>query len=382
MSLDIAVVGIGMVPVRKQAHVSLRDLARKAIEAALNDASVDRVDALYLGNMLADELSGQKHVATLVASHAGLAGIEALHVRAATASGAAALRVACLAVASGLVELAMAVGVELMSGGPSPTPALTRALDAKREIPYGLTMIEANARLMALYMERYGVRHEDFANLAVNAHRNAARNPYALFRKPVDVATVNDSRMISPPLQLFDCSPICDGAAAVILCRADRARSFQHTPVRILASAVATDTFAMQDRPDPLALEASRRATSLAYGQAGMGPEDLDFFELHDAFSIMACLQLEAAGFAERGRGWQLAADGTIFPDGRLPISTMGGLKARGHPIGASAIYQVAEIVLQMRGEAGANQLDRAGVAMTQSVGGAGTTIFTHILAR
>ena len=382
MSLNIAVVGIGRVPVRKQAHVGLRELAREAIEAALNDASVDRVDALYLGNMLADELSGQKHVATLVASHAGLAGIEALHVRAATASGAAALRVACLAVESGLVELAMAVGVELMSGGPSPTPALTRALDAKREIPYGLTMIEANARLMALYMERYGVRHEDFANLAVNAHRNAATNPYALFREPVDVATVNDSRTISAPLQLFDCAPICDGAAAVILCRADRARSFHHTPVRILASTVATDVFAMQDRPDPLALAASRHATSLAYAQAGIGPGALDFFELHDAFSIMACLQLEAAGFAERGRGWQLAADGVIFSDGKLPISTMGGLKARGHPIGASAIYQVAEIVLQMRGEAGANQLARAGVAMTESVGGAGTTIFSHILAR
>jgi acetyl-CoA C-acetyltransferase len=382
MALNIAIVGIGMVPVRKQAEASLRNLAREAILAALNDASVDRVDALYLGNMLADELSGQKHVATLVASHAGLVGIEALHVRAATASGAAALRVACLAVESGQVELAMAAGVELMSGGPSPTAALTRALDAKREIPYGLTMIEANARLMALYLERYDVRHEDFANFAVNAHANAARNPLALFQEPVDEATVNGSRVISPPLQLFDCSPICDGAAAVILCRADRAGRFHHQPVRILASSVATDVFAMRDRPDPLALEASRHATALAYRQAGIGPADLDFFELHDAFSIMACLQLEAAGFAERGRGWQLAADGAIFPDGRLPLSTMGGLKARGHPIGASALYQVAEIVLQMRGEAAANQIPRARLAMTQSVGGAGTTIFSHILSR
>jgi acetyl-CoA C-acetyltransferase len=381
MSLNVAIVGVGMVPVHKRAPASLRDLATQAIEAAMSDASVERVDALYLGNMLADELSGQKHVATLVASHAGLAGIEALHVRAATASGAAALRVACLAVESGLVELAMAAGVELMSGGPSPTPALTRALDAKREIPYGLTMIEANAHLMASYLDRYGVRHEDFANFAVSAHANAAKNPLALFHRAVDADTVNSSRVISPPLHLFDCSPICDGAAAVILCRADRARDFHQMPVRILASAVATDVFAVQDRPDPLALEASRHATTLAYRQAGIHPADLDLFELHDAFSIMACLQLEAGGFAERGKGWQLAADGTIFPEGKLPISTMGGLKARGHPIGASALYQVAEIVLQMRGQAGANQLVRADLAMTQSVGGAGTTIFTHILA-
>jgi acetyl-CoA C-acetyltransferase len=382
MTLDVAIVGVGMVPVVKQSPVSLRDLGREAIQAALEDASVDRVDALYVGNMLADELSRQKHIATLLASHAGLVGIEALHVRAATASGAAALRVAYLAVASGRVELAMAAGVELMSGGPSPTPALTRALDAKREIPYGLTMIEASARLMALYLERYGVHHEDFANFAVNAHRNAANNPLALFRQPVSAETVNSSRVISPPLQLFDCAPICDGAAAVILSPADRARSFHHTPVRILASAVATDIFVLQDRPDPLALEASRHSTALAYSQAGMRPADMNWFELHDAFSIMACLQLEAAGFAPRGRGWQMAVDGDIFLEGKLPVSTMGGLKARGHPIGASAIYQVAEMVLQMRGQAGANQLSRADVALTQSVGGAGTTIFAHILAR
>lgn len=382
MSRQVAIVGVGMVPVQKQSADGLRQLGRNAILAALEDAALDRVDALYLGNMLADELSGQKHVAALVASHAGLAGIEAIHVRAATASGAAALRVAYLAVASGQVELAMAAGVELMSGGMSPTPALTRALDAKREIPYGLTMIETNARLMALYLERYGVRPEDFANFAVNAHRNAANNPYALFRKRVDLETVNNSRLISAPLRLYDCSPICDGAAALILCPADRVSSFNGTPVQILASKVATDTFAVQDRDDPLALEAARRAGALAYGQAGISPADVDFFELHDAFSIMACLQLEAAGFAERGRGWQMAVDGEVFCEGRLPISTMGGLKARGHPIGASALYQVAEIVLQMRGQAGANQLSRAGVAMTQSIGGAGTTIFVHILSR
>lgn len=375
-------VGIGMVPVEKKSSGSLRQLGTKAIQVALADASLERVDALYVGNMLADELSGQKHIASLLASHAGLVGVEALQVRAATASGAAALRVACLAVASGQVELAMAAGVELMSAGPPATHALALALDAEREIPHGLTLVNANAHLMSLYLARYGVRYEDFANFAVNAHRNAVNNPYALFRDPVDEETVLSSRLISPPLRLYDCSPICDGAAAVILCPVDRARSFHHTPVRILASAVATDLFAVQDRPDPLAMEAARRASARAYQQAGITPKDVDFFELHDAFSIMACLLLEARGFAERGQGWRMAAEGEIFREGRLPISTMGGLKARGHPIGASALYQVAEIVLQMRGQAGPNQLARADIAMTDSVGGAGTTVLTHILAR
>ena len=382
MTLEVAVVGIGMVPVKKRASASLRQLGAQAVQAALADASLERVDALYVGNMLADELSGQKHIAALVASHAGLAGVEALQVRAATASGAAALRMAYLAVASGQVELAMASGVELMSAGPPPTHALTLALDAKREIPRGLTLVDCNAQFMSLYLAQYDARYEDFANFAVNAHRNAASNPYALFRNPVDTETVLSSRLISPPLRLYDCSPICDGAAAVVLCPADRARSFHHTPVRILASTVATDRFAVRDRPDPLALEAARRASARAYQQAKITPEDVDFFELHDAFSIMACLLLEASGFAERGQGWRMAAEGEIFREGRLPISTMGGLKARGHPIGASALYQVAEIVLQMRGQAGPNQLARADLAMTHSVGGAGTTVLTHILAR
>jgi len=207
-------------------------------------------------------------------------------------------------------------------------------------------------------------------------------NRNALFRSAVDAETVVGSRLISPPLRLYDCAPICDGAAAVVVCRAEDAKSLHPMPVRILASVVATDTFAVEDRDDPLALEAARLASAAAFRQAGIGPRDIDFLELHDAFSIMACLLLEASGFAERGQGWRMAAEGEIFREGRLPISTMGGLKARGHPVGASALYQVGEVVTQMRGQAGPNQVTRANLAMTHSVGGAGTTVFAHILAR
>jgi len=331
--------------------------------------------------MLADELQGQKHIATLLASEAGLVGVEALQVRAATATGAAALRMAFFAVASGEADLAIAVGVEKMSSAPA-TPALAKALDAEKEVPTGATLISQNARLMQMYMERYNVPYEAFVNFAVNAHRNAMSNPYALFHKEVTAEDVLASRVVNAPIRLYDCSPICDGAAAVVLAPADQARAFTDAPVRILASSVATDHFRVDDRPDPLAMYAARLSVMKAMRQANVHRKDVDFFEVHDAFSIMACLLLEACGFAPRGEGWRLAVEGEIFREGRIPIATMGGLKARGHPIGATALYQAAEIVLQLTGRGGPNQIPNARVAMLQSVGGAAATVITHIFAR
>jgi len=377
---DVAIVGIGQIKVEKQSALSLRDMGVRAIRRAMESAGVERIDALYAGNMLADELQGQKHVATLLASEAGLVGVEALQVRAATATGAAALRMAYFAVASGEADLAIAVGVEKMSTALA-TPALAKALDAEKEVPTGATLISQNARLMQMYMERYDVPYEAFANFAVNAHRNAVTNPYALFHKAVTVEDVVASRVVNSPIRLYDCSPICDGAAAVVLAPADQARAFTDTPVYILASAVATDHFRMDDRPDPLALTAARRSLVQAMRRANVHRKDVDFFEVHDAFSIMACLMLEACGFADRGQGWRLAADGEIFREGRIPIATMGGLKARGHPIGATAIYQTAEIVQQLTGRAGPNQIPNARIALLQSIGGAAATVLTHIFA-
>lgn len=376
---EVAIIGIGQVQIEKKSALSLRQLGTRAAQLALADAQVDSVDALYVGNMLADELSGQKHVAALIASEAGLAGIEALHVRAATAAGAGALRVGVLAVGSGLVDTALILGVELMSAGRPPTNVMALALDGEKEVPLGETLLSINARLMHSYLTRYGVRYEDFANFAVNAHRNASGNPVALLREPVTVQQVLTSRFIIEPLRLFDCAPICDGAAALVLAPLNRFKG-RHRIARIAASTVATDHLAVTDRADPLALEAARLAARRAFAQAGLQPRDIDFFELHDAFSIMACLQLEACGFAERGQGWRLAAEGEIFREGWLPIATRGGLKARGHPIGASALYQVSEIAQQLWGEAGENQLDRARIALTQSVGGAAATLITHII--
>ncbi|MGH2626263.1 MAG: thiolase C-terminal domain-containing protein [Anaerolineales bacterium] len=377
---SVSVVGIGQIPVRKAWPDSLRQLGTRALGLAMEEAGVDRVDALMVGNMLADELQGQKHLATLLADEAGLAGIEAVEARAATASGAAALRLAYLAVASGEADLAAALGVEKMSEGVA-TPALAKALDAEVEVARGASLIGRNAELLRLYLERYRLPPDALIRFPVNAHRNARDNPNALFRGRVGRREVRNSRVVYPPLRLLDCAPICDGAAAVILAPTEQARAYTERPVRLLASSVATDRMRIEDRADPLRLEAVQASTQAALRLANVHRGDIRVFELHDAFSIMACLSLEAAGYAETGRGWRLAEEGRIGLRGEIPISTFGGLKARGHPIGATSLYQVCEIVLQLTGRAGRNQVRNVSVGMQQSVGGVASTAVTHIFA-
>ena len=376
----VSIVGIGQLPVTSATALSLRGMGAEVVRLAMADAGVDRVDALMCGNMLSSELQGQKHVAALIADEAELRGIEALEAGAVTASGAAALRMAFLAVGSGQADLAVAVGVEKMSDGVA-SPAISKALDAEREVAHGATMISRNAALMAMYMERSGAPPHAMVWFAVNAHKNARNNPYALFhRMRVSPRKALTSRIIQAPLRLYDCAPICDGAAAVVLAPSDQARAYSDRPVRVLASSVATDRFRMEDREDPLQLEGARLSAHKAFLQANVHRGDVSFFEVHDAFSIMSCLQIEAAGFAEPGQGWRLAAERKIGIRGQLPITTMGGLKARGHPIGASGVYQIVEAVLQLTGRAGKNQVPNASVGLVQSIGGAASTVITHIL--
>jgi acetyl-CoA C-acetyltransferase len=376
----VSIVGIGQVPVQAATPWTLRELGAEAVRRAMADAGVERVDALTCGNMLVDELQGQKHLAALIADEVGLHGIEALEVGAVTASGAAALRIAFLAVASGQADLAVALGVEKMSDGVA-MPAISKALDAEREVGNGATMITRNAQLLALYLERSRAPAHAMVWFAVNAHKNARNNPYAMFHElRVSERKVRSSRVIHAPLRLYDCAPICDGAAAVVLAATEQARAFSEQPVRILASSVATDRFRVDDREDPLVLEGAQLSAQKAFRQANVNRGDVDFFEVHDAFSIMACLQLEAVGFAAPGEGWRMAAERQIGIRGELPICTMGGLKARGHPIGASGVYQVVESVLQLTGRAGKNQVRGAEIGLTQSIGGAASTVITHIL--
>ena len=374
---DVSIIGIGQTPVGEHWEYSLRQLAYQAMAGAMQDAHVERVDAVIVGNMLSGEISGQSHLGPLLADFAGLRGVEAIKVEAACASGAAAVRAGYMAVASGLHDLVLCVGVEKMTDdvGNRLTSGLAQAADAEYEAAFGVTFVALNALIMRRYMYEYGVRHEDFAGFA-----NAVGNPHAMFRRPITLEAFKEASMIADPINLLDSSPMADGAAALVLCPIQRAGEFSDAAVRIAGSALATDSLSVHDRRDPLWLQAGQDSAMQAYRQAGVGPADIDLFELHDAFTIMAALSLEAAGFAERGQGWRLAVEGAIRPDGRIPICTMGGLKARGHPVGATGIYQIVEAVQQLRGTAGACQLPRARRAMTQNIGGSGATIVTFIL--
>jgi acetyl-CoA C-acetyltransferase len=379
---NVAIIGIGQTPVGELWDKSLREIAGEAIFAAILDSGRQTADALYVGNMLSGTLSRQENLGALLADWIGLRGIEAFKVEAACGSGGAALRSALMAVASGEIDSAIAVGAEKMTEtkGADTTAALATAADADYESAQGLSFVALNALIMQRYLKEYGWRHTDFAPFAVNAHANAASNPYARLREPVTEAQYIRARMISDPINLLDASPIGDGAAAAMIVPASEV---EHNPNRILiaASACATDTLAVHDRRDPLRLLAAEASARKAYAQAGLGPHQIDIFELHDAFSIMSALSLEACGFAIAGQGPRLGLDGDIFIDGRIPISTRGGLKARGHPVGATGMYQIVELVQQLRRQAGSTQVENAHFGMAQNIGGSGATIFTHILS-
>ena len=378
---QVSIVGIGQTEAGEHWDRSLRDLAVDAISAAMRDAHLERADALLVGNMLSGELVGQRHLGTLVADWAGLGGIEATRVEAADASGAAAMRMGYLAVASGLLDVVLVCGVEKVTDADADqvNAAWSTGMDAEYEGLQGVTMPAMAALLMRRYMHEFNVQREAFAPFAVTAHANGVNNPQAMFRSAISAEAYSRAGMVADPVSMFDAAPLCDGAAAVVLCPAEQAKQFHSKPVLVRGSAVATDRLAVHSRRDPLFLQAAYLSARNAYQQAGVGPGDIQLFELHDAFTILAVLSLEACGFAERGKGTQLVQDGGISLKGRIPICTMGGLKARGHPIGATGVYQIVELASQLRGEAGANQMD-CHLGMAQSLGGSGATAITHIL--
>jgi acetyl-CoA C-acetyltransferase len=265
--------------------------------------------------------------------------------------------------------------------GRDVTSALATASDADYELEQGISFVGINALVMRRYMHEFGWKHEEFAPFSINAHANAMHNPFARLHQTINVKQFENSSMVATPINLLDASPIGDGAAAVIIVPADKVRSLKGRPrITVAGSASATDSIAVHSRRDPLFLSAAYASSKKAYEMAGVTQTDVDVFELHDAFSIMAALSLEACGFAERGKGVRLGLENEIIPRGRIPVCTRGGLKARGHPVGATGIYQIVEIAQQLRGECGETQVDGARIGMAQNIGGSGATILTHIL--
>ena len=377
---QVAVLGIGQTKIDEHWEKSLRELGGDAAFAAMQDAGVEKVDSLFVGNMLSPIVNGQNQLGAFFADWIGLWKHEAVKIEAACGSGAAAFRAGLMAVASGDVDSALVVGVEKMTdkAGRDITAALATAADADYEVEQGVSFVGINALVMRRYLHEFGWKHEDFAAFSINAHANAVHNPFARLRERITAEEFERSSMIATPINLLDASPTGDGAAAVVIVHAEKVA--RRPRILVAASASATDTLAVHSRKDPLFLQAAYESSKRAYQMARVTPDEIDVFELHDAFSIMAVLSLEACGYAERGQGVRLGLDDEIGPAGRVPICTRGGLKARGHPVGATGMYQIVEVVQQLRGECGKTQVEGARVGMAQNIGGSGATILTHIL--
>ena len=383
MNHPVYVLGVGMTPVGEHWGASLRELALTAMRAAMADAGGVRPQALYVANALAPILSGQTHLGALLADFTGLNGIEASTVEAAGASGGVAIRQAWLAIEAGAIETAMVIGVEKITDrvGSGLDAALSAWNDADYEAVHGLTAASQAALIMRRYLYEHGAPPDALAGFSVTAHRNAVGNENAMFRKAITVEDYSRAGMVSDPVNLFDAAPLADGAAALILGSDSVPRQPDRPAVQIAGTASATSRLAIHDQEDPLALPAAAISTERALRAAGIMRDEIDLFELHDSYSIYAALALEAAGFAPRGGGWRMARNGTIALDGDLPVLTFGGSKARGEAGGATGVYQVAEVTLQLQERAGPSQVKRARFGMAQALGGAGATAATTILS-
>lgn len=384
---DVAVIGAGITAFGERWNTSFRDLCTEAGVAALEDANVagEQIDAMVVGSMSAGRFIGQEHVGALVADYVGLGGelhVPATRVEAACASGGLAFRQAVAAVASGMSDVVVAAGVEKMTDVPDATDVLAGAADREWESFAGATFPGLYAMIACDYMNKYGLTREQLAQVAVKNHYHGARNPFAQFRSEITQSTVMKSTIVASPLRLFDCSPVSDGAAVVIVCPLERAKEFTDTPIKVLASAQAGDTIALHDRQDFSTMGATVAAGNSAFRQARLERKDIDFVEVHDCFTIAELCAIEDLGFVPKGTAGKFTEEGETQVGGKLPVNTSGGLKACGHPVGATGIKQVWEVVQQLRGEAGKRQVEGAEIGMTQNVGGTGATVVSHIFRR
>lgn len=383
---NVFIIGTGTTPVAEHYTRTLTDLALEAFGAALQEVAPavapPDIGALYVANALGESLAGQSQLGAFLATATGLAGIEAIRVEAAGASGGVAIRQAAMAIMAGVHDLVAVIGVEKVTDklDPEVEAGLALAIDSDFEAEQGLTLTAQWALLMRRYMHEYGYTADAFAPFPVNAHANAASNPGAMYRFAINADKYRKAGQVASPLNMLDCSSLADGAAVLLLASERRARELGLPAIRIAASALATDTLALHARRDLLWLDAVQQSATTALRQANLTHADIDVLEMTDPHGIAAALALEASGFVERGTAPRHAADGGITPTGATPLATGGGYKARGDTGGASGVYQVAELVRQLRGAAGASQVKDAQVAFAQCLGGVGATAVTHIL--
>jgi acetyl-CoA C-acetyltransferase len=382
---EVAVIGVGMTQFGEIWDKSFRELGIQAGFEAIVDASITSkdIDALYIGNMSAGRLIRQEHIAPMITENVGLASrnIPAVRIESASASGGIAFRHGYLAVASGLHEIVVVGGAEKVSDALSSeiVEILASAADQEWEAFFGVTMPALYAMIARRHMHNYGTTLEQLAAVAVKNHEHGSLNPKAQFRTKITIDAVLKSPMVADPLTVLHCAPISDGAAAVVLCPLERAREFTDTPVKIIGSGHATDTLALHNRASITEMRATRMAGRQAFVQAKKTQRDIDVIEVHDSYTIGEILALEDLGFFKKGEAGSATEEGRTTLQGDLPTNTSGGLKAQGHPYGATGVAQVVEIVLQLRGKAGKRQVKDAKVGLTHNVGGAGGSAVVHI---
>ncbi|UCC29962.1 MAG: thiolase domain-containing protein [Phycisphaerales bacterium] len=379
---DVAVIGVGMQKWGELWERSTRDIFVESALLAMDDAGVNSLGAMYIGSMTPGLFTSQEHLGSVMADYLGQKNIPSARVESACASGGLAFRMAFMDVASGMHDVVLAGGIEKMTdiGGGDATHALATAADMQWEGVQGVTFPGLYAMMAVAHMNKYGTTREQLAAVAVKNHHNGTMNPRAQFRMEVTVEGVINSTKVADPLNILDCSPITDGAAAVILVPADMVKKFKKPGVKVIGSGHATDTIALHDREDLTTLSAVTEAAEQAYKMSEKDAKDIDLAEVHDCFTIAEIIVSESLGLFERGKGGPAVEAGETSLGGRIPINASGGLKSKGHPVGATGVAQIVELTEQLRGEAGDRQVSGARVGLAQNMGGSGGSSLVHIL--
>lgn len=383
---EVAIIGVGMTSFGEHWDKGLRELVVEAGLNALKDAGIhgDKIGAGFVGTMASGKLIGQEHIGALIADFMGLIPIPITRVEGACASGSLAVRQGIMAVSSGLHDLVVVGGVEKMTdlGITGVTTALGGAGDQEWELFFGATFPALYALMAKRHMYEFGTTEEMMAAVAVKNHKNGVKNEHAQFRRELSIEQVLSSKMVANPLKILDCSPITDGAASLVLAPLELAQSYTKKPIHILASTQASDTLALHARETLTGIKSAQIASQLAYKNTKLSPKDIDLAEVHDCFTIAEIMAIEDLGFFKKGEGGKAALEGKTSLEGEIPINTSGGLKACGHPVGATGVKQLAELSWQLRGESGERQIKDAKIGLAHNVGGSGATTVVHILGK
>jgi len=381
----VAIVGIGHGKFGVRSDASLRELAFEAVKACLDDAGIPlkEVDSMVTG-IAGDEFSIALQPSAQVHDYIGFHPKPNFRVEGACATGSMALRTGWMNVASGLADVVLVVGVEKMTEVPTSvaTDIMGRGGDATWEYPFGTTFPGYYAMIANAHMAEYGTTEEQLAMVAVKNHYYGNLNPFAHMQKEISLEKALTSFTVAHPLKLFDCSLITDGAAAVLLATEEKAKAISKSPIWITGLALATDTMRITERNSLTSIMATREAAKAAYQMAGIGPSEIDVATVHDCFTIAEIVAYEDLGFCERGEGGKLIEAKETYAGGKIPVNVDGGLKSKGHPLGATGVSMAIEITKQLRGEAGPRQVKNAEIGLSHNVGGTGQVVAIHIFRR